>query len=723
MFEITILGMLLIALIMSTCLLISVFHQVPSEEQKLLQLLTFANWLTTLGNVITVSVSPENGASVGDTIMFMGGSLLTFSLFRTFAHICEIPLKKISIYIMLLINLLFVVLACLNPLHHLVYTNTSFIREGNITINRCSYGPVFYIYSIWQFLYIIHLICLVLKCKKNNPLRFRHLKKSLFRFLIFGTIGYIPYLVIIVSNFEVEITGICTTFIGIFLIITFNRNNVYPVRFNSKDIIIDEMNDLLIVTSVDGSYEYSNALAKTFVPELKNFPFGLEISGINNILDEMLARKDGEEWRHNDLIFVKKILPFEFKGKHLGDIHWFQDQTQQLRSMQEIINLKEEADRANEAKSTFLAHMSHEIRTPINGVLGLDEMLIREARDSQTFEIADRIMRTGKTLLSLINDVLDFSKIEAGKMELVEAPYSPSAMLSDLMLAIEHKADEKGLSVTLNQKNLPDGLMGDETRVKQIITNLLTNAVKYTIKGGVTIDISYTDSGELVASVTDTGIGIKKEDMDKLFGSFERIENIINHRTEGTGLGISIVISLLKLMGGHLDVQSEYGKGSTFTAVIPQTPAKLKDAVIHKETEDKNKPLFTAPEATVLIVDDNQTNLVVAKGLLKRNLVQAELCTSGPEFLEKIKEKHYDLILLDHRMPDMDGLEAFELMKNMDHLCKDVPIIMMTAEADVGARDFYLNAGMTEYISKPLNSTLYESMVARLLPPEKVHMT
>lgn len=302
---------------------------------------------------------------------------------------------------------------------------------------------------------------------------------------------------------------------------------------------------------------------------------------------------------------------------------------------------KDEAERANEAKSLFLSNMSHEIRTPINAVLGMNEMILRESADEQVLSYAENIRSSGKTLLFLINDILDMSKIESGKMEIIPVEYEPANVLLDLWNVIFLRAQEKDLSVRFTlDETLPRILFGDDVRIKQIVTNLLTNAVKYTPQGGVELQAAYERRGEeeivLIISVKDTGMGIKKEDMGKLFESFQRLDEEKNRNIEGTGLGMNITMSLLKLMDGEMKVESEYGKGSNFTVTIPQRivcdePAGDFESMKTRQEQSKKArgQIFEAPEARVLVVDDNAMNLTVFTSLLKRTRMNITTASSG----------------------------------------------------------------------------------------------
>ena len=366
----------------------------------------------------------------------------------------------------------------------------------------------------------------------------------------------------------------------------------------------------------------------------------------------------------------------------------------------EFEKAKDEAERANEAKSLFLSNMSHEIRTPINAVLGMNEMILRECSDEQILSYADNIRSSGKTLLFLINDILDMSKIESGKMEIIPVEYEPAGLLMDLWNVIFLRAQEKDLSVRFSlDETLPRILFGDDVRIKQIVTNLLTNAVKYTPQGGVELHAAYERRGGedivLTISVKDTGMGIKKEDMGKLFESFQRLDEEKNRNIEGTGLGMNITMSLLKLMDGEMKVESEYGKGSNFTVTIPQRivcdePAGDFESMKTRQEQSKKArgQIFEAPEARVLVVDDNAMNLTVFISLLKRTRMQITTASSGKECLTLVKKEPYHIIFMDHMMPEMDGIETLhEIQKMTDHPNQETPVIVLTANAVAGARE------------------------------------
>ena len=394
----------------------------------------------------------------------------------------------------------------------------------------------------------------------------------------------------------------------------------------------------------------------------------------------------------------------------------------------------EAANQANEAKSHFLSTMSHDIRTPMNAIIGMNEMILRDSREDGTLMYAESIRTAGNTLLGIINDILDFSKIEAGKMELIDVDYNLVALLNDLVNMVQGKAEEKKLTFQLDvDPNLPRVLHGDELRIKQVITNILSNAVKYTKEGGVVFAISgreceEADSIMLHVSVRDTGIGIKEEDLGKLFEAFERIEEKKNRNIEGTGLGMAIAQSFLNMMDSKIQVESEYGKGSVFSfdlkqKVVNREPLGDYDAAFKSYLSERKtyQVPFMAPRARVLVVDDTEINLKVFVSLLSKTKMQIDTAESGDAGIALFKRNLYDVIFLDHMMPDKDGIETLQEMR----ACADIPnqkapMICLTANAVSEMREMYLEAGFDDYLTKPIDTEKLEDMLLRYLPPDLV---
>ena len=409
-----------------------------------------------------------------------------------------------------------------------------------------------------------------------------------------------------------------------------------------------------------------------------------------------------------------------------------QNVIKEINSMNEFMQRQLDAvDSASKAKSQFLANMSHEIRTPINAILGMNEMIIRESADEQIVEYATNVKQAGKALLAQVNSVLDYSKLEEGKMEIIQVEYDLATLINGFVTSVTSRAKSKGLRIDVNvDNNLPTTLLGDDVRVGQVINNLLTNAVKYTEVGVISLNIweeSRDDSAiDIGVSVQDTGIGIKPEDMEKLSASFTRIEEERNRNIEGTGLGIPIVIEILRLMGSELKVESVYGQGSTFSFVIRQgiindEPIGDYRKRVKRSYRRRNKYTYPSmPKANIIVVDDYEMNLVVAKNLMKVYDFIPDLAESGREAITRIEEKHYDIIFMDHMMPDMDGVETLEILKNRQMIDESTAVIALTANAIAGAKDFYISKGFNDYLTKPIDAEALEQVLTKYVPAEKI---
>ncbi|MDE6845324.1 MAG: response regulator [Lachnospiraceae bacterium] len=514
-----------------------------------------------------------------------------------------------------------------------------------------------------------------------------------------------------------------------FLVFVMYRYRLFDTVKSAKDIVIDEIKEGILVTDGVGAVVYYNREAGMIFPRVD---FNDITMVGEQVFDFIEAHADGfmigerfYEWQRSEI--------YDDNQRKAGILYRISDMTDNYLYTKQLIELKEDAERANEAKSSFLARMSHEIRTPINAVLGMNEMILRETQSDSIREYASNIHGAGKTLLSIINDILDLSKIESGKMEIIENNYNLGNMLVDIENMIAMRAEEKNLNLKIVADNkLPRNLYGDEMRIKQSIVNLLTNSVKYTQEGSVNLKVDCAghedDRINLRITVADTGIGIRKQEQHMLFDPFTRLDIMMNKSVEGTGLGLSITKRLIGMMNGELTVESEYGSGSTFSFVIPQRvvgeeilgdyKASADDAIKQHERDRKT---FIAPQAKILAVDDNRVNITVVKGLLRRLKVQFDSALSGQECLDKVKQKHYDIIFLDHMMPEMDGMETLQNMRQMTEYMQNPPVVIaLTANAIVGAKEEYIQAGFEDYLSKPIDSVRLEEMICQYLTPELV---
>ncbi|MBQ9391517.1 MAG: response regulator [Lachnospiraceae bacterium] len=483
----------------------------------------------------------------------------------------------------------------------------------------------------------------------------------------------------------------------------------------------------IIVADQDDNIIFHNASARKMIPNIESFHRIDE--------DKMLEKiyKDGggdyENENNTYTIHVDEIKEADYLVGHQFVVS---DVTRLHNKMDELEQMTELANRSNETKSIFLANMSHEIRTPINAIIGMDEMILRETASDIIRDYAIDIKSASHTLLGIINDILDISKIESGTLSLVNVEYKLSQVILDVKNMTEKKAKDKGLSFSIEvDEDIPENLYGDELRIKQVMINIINNAIKYTKEGSVNINISYLKvenherNIELVIDVSDTGIGIKEDEKNKLFTKFQRLDEIRNKNVEGTGLGLSIAKSFVTMMDGYIDVDSIYGEGTTFSIHIiqevtdPETIGNIDDRAANNKRSDNEHIKLMAPSARILVVDDNELNLKVLLGLLKITRISIDTASSGKECIDKMKDEQYDCVLLDIMMPELNGVETLKVLKDKN-IKGDVPVIALTADATAGAEDLYISLGFDDYLTKPISYSKCEDALIKYLPKNKL---
>ncbi len=667
----------------------------------------------------------EREAFVAMQIGYLGRIWIPFALLRFVLQLCGARKYRRLIPLLALFHTLTYIVGLTERWHPLFYRDIHFVEDGMFPHLEYRMGIWFIVYSLLSLLYLVFMLVVLSRTIYREK---SHAKKMRLVIVACSVASYFiafTLRLLRVGGEEYDASILGCIFAATFFFIALFRYDLMDTRKLAQDFIIDRLTECIIAVDENGNTGYFNFPAARLFPALGSTP-----EPVITMLDSVLS--SNEPLCIEDRMYRVEVNTLYHERRKIGTVYVISDVTEHYRHLEELEEQKQIAARANAAKTAFLSTMSHEIRTPINAVLGLDEMILRETNEVTVRGYARDIQSSGRMLLAIINDILDFSKIEAGKMEIITGEYNLSALVADLVNMIESRAYAKGLTFTVQvDETTPYLLRGDDTRIKQCLLNLLTNAVKYTREGSVTMNIGFDRLGDsrikLKASVSDTGIGIKEEDLKRLYAPFERFEEKRNRRIEGTGLGMSIVKSLLYAMNSKLEVQSTYGSGSTFSFALEQDVVDWKqmgnwraehgmegDTPCYAET-------FQAPEARILVIDDTPMNLTVIKGLLRTTRIQIETAGDGISGLELARKTPFNIIFIDHLMPNMDGLETVAALRSdASGLNCKTPCIALTANAVSGAREMYLAAGFTDYLSKPIDSVKLEELIERTLPPSLV---
>lgn len=718
------LGYVVILGLMLLCILVCIYRtlQVKSILTKIITKLMIAGWFGVLAQLIH-ALSCEEFISTFSFGMFTisVNFILLYLLNYTYTYTKNRKLPR-------LLNRILGIVLSVDSLSVLVNCFTHHVFE--LTRVEVSGWPM-YVLRETKPLYQIHLViaytivCVVVLLLLERVLHVAHFYRK-------------KYIVILVSFCVLMIADA----VSVSLRLAFNISIVfygllgiviayYSLYYQPNELISSmlslaakELNTGIICFDDEGKCIYANERIwnlygehiererkeQYFLDKIKEDPFREFCVWTEEIKDE-----DGNKYFE----ISRKVLK-DKKGNLVGYCIMAEDRTEQTNQyLWEIAR----ANKESQKKSEFLSRVSHEIRTPINAIYGMTEMILRECDQPQIMEYASEVKVSSELLIGIINDVLDFSRIEAGKMAIVEKEYDTREMLANVINMIRPRAEAKGLQLKEEiSSQLPRRLYGDRMRVEQIMINLLTNAVKYTEHGSVLLKAACEREGEYIrlsVAVTDTGMGIREEDFQKLFTAFERLEETKNHSIQGTGLGLNITNLLLQLMDSSLEVESIYGQGSTFSFVLEQkimdeTPIGDFKEPVPRERK-KYEASFVAPDAKLLLVDDNYMNRMVFKRLLQKTKVQIIDVEGGKQCLEAIQKEHFDIIFLDHMMPEMDGVETYQQMQQQEHLCKDSKVIMLTANAIQGAREQYLEMGFDDFLSKPILPDALEKMLRKYL--------
>lgn len=643
----------------------------------------------------------------------------------------NIKIPQWVIHLLLVLNMGFYVMIATVDYHHLYYKDY-WLAPSKANLNgytlEISPAPMYYVYMAFLLAEIMTTIGIIISSycsQRSMP------NKGKIHFLMIAAM-LSPMLLLSLRILKI-LKGDDPTPLGILLSCIFMSIAVVkyglfdPVK-NAKNYIIDNLKEAVIVTDADHRFLFLNSMADKIITSI-NKEQGYSTD--DKIYAFIQGSQDFFDWKDRHYQVEETVL----KDNELiqGYMMTIVDVTKIIEQNHLMKRLVLQTEDANRAKTNFVSNMSHEIRTPMNSIVGITEILLRSRHSQKEQEYLLNIQSSGRVLLTIINDVLDCSKMEAGKMQLFDEPYDTCSLFHDLRISMENRIGHSGLELIYDiDQDIPCKLKGDMGRIRQVIINLVNNAIKYTEKGSVRFSVHVrqknTDKVMLYYEVADTGIGIRKEDQKILFDAFQRVEMDRNRYVEGTGLGLTISQNLVNMMGGVIEVESEYGKGSRFFFTIEQTiidPTPVsavnyngqKDNVTEKEAEC----LFIAPEAHILLVDDNELNLVVAKELLKPLRMQIDTAENGLQAVKMVRGSQYDLVLMDHMMPVMDGIEAAKAIRALpEDKYQKLPIIALTANAMVDARKEFLNAGMNGFVAKPIDFARICNQLKLWLPKDLV---
>ncbi|MDE6764290.1 MAG: response regulator [Oscillospiraceae bacterium] len=659
----------------------------------------------------------------------MGSSLAMYLLYWFARDTQKLNIPKAASILLLSADLFGIIASASDRVFHLYFKSIELVsRDGEIHSANVIYSVGFYVLLASMIMKtVIIVIAAIYGCVKVQRSDCSGKSAwSLFTVLL-PIIAMGVYNFRLFGDFNPSSIAMCICCVTVTAV--FCRGTKYDMVKTARDNIIESMDDALIVTDNKLNIVDSNPAARRIFPQLSESGRKKTAEFALNLIS---ASKDSEnsEFELNGKYYEKHIKHLvNSDGTENGYSVLFIDVTDTQKYVDGLIDMSRKADMANSAKSDFLANMSHEIRTPMNAIAGFAELCLKE----KNYCYAADIKIAAKNLVSIINDILDISKIEAGKLELVPSVYDTGEMLNDVVSIIYVQLDKKkNLDFKIDiDRRIPRKMYGDEVRLKQILINLLGNAVKFTNSGLISLSVKELsrigDSVSIMFKVSDTGIGIKKDDIPKLFENFRQVDTRRNRRIEGSGLGLSISKTLAEKMDGSITVESEYGKGSVFTVVLTQKisdPSPISKLAAKSSVSEEKSRTLHAPEAHVLVVDDNKVNLNVTARLLTSYGIKADLADSGAAAIDMINASYYDLVFMDHMMPDLDGVDTTKIIRSRgDAYSMELPIIALTANAVSGAKEMFMESGFNDFISKPIQIPLLEKILEKWLPEQMITYT